>query len=315
MAESNAESRVAKAADFQTNSQVASGAQGRSGPGLRAGSDRLSGAPGPAGLGLLSQPSGGRVGPPGLARGWVVVAPGGVPAAVGEPLAALLGGLLPPRRWLPRGLGDADGALEVGAAGWGDARADGQAQSSRKSSDSGLAGGEPAWADPQGRLAALAQEPGPWLWPLAPDPGAFLGERGSWAEALGAWRQPCLLLIPAAAAATGPAAAYCALLQGQGVPLLGLIQWGGPWLAVDRRRDGLPWLGWLAIPRGEDLKGEDPRGEDPRGEDPQGPDPQGPDPQAASDPDQDPAGQNQAWEAAADLARALQLASHRLDLD
>jgi hypothetical protein len=31
-------------------------------------------------------------------------------------------------------------------------------------------------------------------------------------------------VIPAAAASTGPAAAYAALLQRQGVPLLGLIQ-------------------------------------------------------------------------------------------
>ena len=92
-----------------------------------------------------------------------------------------------------------------------------------------------------------------------------------------------MLLIPAAAAATGPAAAYHALLQRQGVPLLGLIQWGGPWLAGDRRRDGLPWLGWLANPQ---------------------------DPAVSEDQNRD-----LAWEAAADLARALQLASHHLDLD
>jgi len=218
-------------------------------------------------------------GPPGLARGWVLVAPAGVPAAALAPLAALLPALAPPRRLLALELGAgavAAGAVaagvvaaDPGAASW----ADGPAQLSRKSSDSGPVSGPAAWADPARLLAAASEQPGPWLWPLAGDPGAFLGDEGCWAEALGAWRQPTLLLIPAAAASTGPAAAYAALLQRQGVPLLGLIQWGGPWLAADRRRDGLPWLGWLAAP------------------------------------------QDQAWEAAADLARALQLASHRLDLD
>jgi hypothetical protein len=122
-----------------------------------------------------------------------------------------------------------------------------------------------------------------------------LGDRGSWAEALGAWRQPTVLLIPAAAAASGPAAAYHALLKLQGVPLLGLIQWGGPWQAGDRRRDGLPWLGWLASP--QDLAGPSPEL-------------QGSDPQSSSDLAPEPA-----WEAAADLALALQLASQSLDLD
>jgi len=204
----------------------------------------------------------------------VLVAPAGVPAAALAPLAALLPALAPPRRLLALELGAGAVAAWVvaadpGAASW----ADGPAQLSRKSSDSGPVSGPAAWADPARLLAAASEQPGPWLWPLAGDPGAFLGDEGCWAEALGAWRQPTLLLIPAAAASTGPAAAYAALLQRQGVPLLGLIQWGGPWLAADRRRDGLPWLGWLAAP------------------------------------------QDQAWEAAADLARALQLASHRLDLD
>lgn len=34
------------------------------------------------------------------------------------------------------------------------------------------------------------------------------------------------------------------MLQWQ-VPLVGLAQWGAPWEADLRRRDGLPWLGWL----------------------------------------------------------------------
>jgi len=218
-------------------------------------------------------------GPPGLARGWVVVAPEGVSPAARAPLDALLLSLTPARRLLAADLVAGAAADDFGAASW----ADRPAQSSRKSSDSGPA--SDAGTEPQRLLAALAEEPGPWLWPLAGDPGAFLGAEGNWAEALGAWRQPTLLLIPAAAAATGPAAAYHALLQRQGVPLLGLIQWGGPWLAADRRRDGLPWLGWLADPQ---------------------------DPAVSENQDQD---QDLAWEAAADLARALQLVSQHLDLD
>jgi hypothetical protein len=44
---------------------------------------------------------------------------------------------------------------------------------------------------------------------------------------------------------SGWAAASVALLTQQGVPLLGLVQWGGPWDAPRRRREQLPWLGWL----------------------------------------------------------------------
>ncbi|MFN5695775.1 MAG: hypothetical protein ACK486_01920, partial [Cyanobacteriota bacterium] len=39
-----------------------------------------------------------------------------------------------------------------------------------------------------------------------------------------------------------PAAATALMGQWQ-VPLLGLLQAGGPWDAAARRRDGLPWLG------------------------------------------------------------------------
>jgi hypothetical protein len=223
--------------------------------------------------------------------------------------------LAPPRRLLALGVAPGEAAAEApGAeataaqtpAGEATAagRADGPAQLSRKSSDSGGAGGAAAWADPPQLLAAASEQPGPWLWPLAGDPGAFLGDQGCWAEALGAWRQPTLLLIPAAAASSGPAAAYHALLERQGVPLLGLIQWGGPWQAADRRRDGLPWLGWLADPQGPYSQG--------LGGQAASPVPAGCQAQVQEQhPDQDP---DQAWEAAAELARALQLASSHLDL-
>ena len=88
------------------------------------------------------------------------------------------------------------------------------------------------------------------------------------------------------------------------MPLLGLIQWGGPWLAADRRRDGLPWLGWLADPQGPSSQG--------LGSQAASPAPAGCQAQVQEQhPDPDP---DQAWEAAAELARALQLASSHLDL-
>ena len=51
--------------------------------------------------------------------------------------------------------------------------------------------------------------------------------------------------IPAAWIDGGAARAYTALLQQAGVPLVGLVQLGGTWQPEVRRRDGLPWLGWL----------------------------------------------------------------------
>ena len=278
MVESNVDAKAGFRGDGQAGSRAVPGAGPGPRPGSRAGSEPGLGA---AALVPMGPAPGEPGGPPGQARGWVLVAPAGVPAAALAPVAALVATLAPPRRLLAPWVGPGAAAAEASTAETTAAgQADGPAQFSRKSSDSGGAGGAAAWADPPQLLAAASEQPGPWLWPLAGDPGAFLGDQGCWAEALGAWRQPTLLLIPAAAASTGPAAAYHALLERQGVPLLGLIQWGGPWLAADRRRDGLPWLGWLADPQ---------------------------DPAASQD-------QDLAWEAAAELARALQLASSHLDL-
>ena len=99
-------------------------------------------------------------------------------------------------------------------------------------------------AKPASALAELLGQPGGWLAPLSLDPGLPLDD-GSWAEALGAWRQPTLLVVEAPQLATGLPAAATALLERWGVPLVGLIQWGGCWDGERRRRDGLPWLGWL----------------------------------------------------------------------
>jgi hypothetical protein len=104
---------------------------------------------------------------------------------------------------------------------------------------------------PQRALATLAEASG-WLAALPLDPGLPLAGGGHWAEALGAWRQPTLLLLDAAQLDTGLPAAATALLESWRVPLVGLIQWGpaASWHEEARRGDGLPWLGWLD-PAGE----------------------------------------------------------------
>ncbi len=100
--------------------------------------------------------------------------------------------------------------------------------------------------DPNAGLAALkAGAAGPWLAALPLDPGLPLERGGSWAEALGAWRQPCLLVLRGEQLDTGLPAAGAALLERWRVPLAGLVQVGGDWQPAIRRRDGLPWLGWL----------------------------------------------------------------------
>jgi len=87
--------------------------------------------------------------------------------------------------------------------------------------------------------------------PLPLDPGLPLPVAGHWAEALGAWRQPVVLLLAGDQLDSGLPAAMVALLHQWQVPLAGLVQWGGAWDAEARRGDGLPWLGWLAPEGGE----------------------------------------------------------------
>ena len=110
----------------------------------------------------------------------------------------------------------------------------------------GLAAPLPACSDGLAAMAApLASLQDGTLTPLPLDPGQIQADGSHWAEALGAWRQPCLLLLTADQLDGGLPAAATALLQHWHVPLLGLVQWGGPWQAPLRRHDRLPWLGEL----------------------------------------------------------------------
>ena len=112
----------------------------------------------------------------------------------------------------------------------------------------GLPWGKPlAIEQPPQSLASLAEQ-GPGLVPLPLDPGLVLQGFGHWAEALGAWRQPVLLMLKAEQLQTGLPAAMGALLAQWQVPLAGLVQAGGPWQPELRRGDGLPWLGTLEEP-------------------------------------------------------------------
>jgi len=92
-------------------------------------------------------------------------------------------------------------------------------------------------------LASQPEEPTPALIGLPLDPGLPVVGGGHWAEALGAWRQPALVLLSVEQLETGLPAAMAALLQQWQVPLVGLLQWGDPWDGASRRCDGLPWLG------------------------------------------------------------------------
>lgn len=94
--------------------------------------------------------------------------------------------------------------------------------------------------------AAAAADGRSWLAALECDVGRPLADGRCWAEALGDWRQPVLLVVPAAQLDCGLPAAATALLRLWRVPLVGLLQWEGSWQAEARRRDGLPWLGRLA---------------------------------------------------------------------
>jgi len=96
---------------------------------------------------------------------------------------------------------------------------------------------------PRQLLGGLSQEKG--LVQLSGDAAMLHLEGGSWLEALGAWRQPTVLMVAPLLSGDipGVAPAYVALCKNFEVPLIGIVQLGGDWDNNKRRADGLPWCG------------------------------------------------------------------------
>lgn len=110
---------------------------------------------------------------------------------------------------------------------------------------------------PAEALSALNDPAGGWLAPLPLDVGV-MRQQGSWAEALGAWRQPTLLVVEARHRSTGLPAAATALLRHWQVPLVGLLAWSAaaPAQPAAEHSDGLPWLGSLGDDPDADADGD-----------------------------------------------------------
>ena len=110
---------------------------------------------------------------------------------------------------------------------------------------------------PAEALAALTGPAGGWLAPLPMDVGVAQ-QQGSWAEALGAWRQPTLLVVEASQRTTGLPAAATALLRHWQVPLVGLVVWAEEAQAAPTawHQDELPWLGRLGDDPAADPDGD-----------------------------------------------------------
>lgn len=103
---------------------------------------------------------------------------------------------------------------------------------------------------PDPSLVNLMASP-PRLIRLAGDPGSLHHEGSSWMDALAAWKCPVILLGSPRPDGVMPGTipAFTSLCETRGMVLLGLIQLGGLWLPEVRKRDGLPWLGWLSDSR------------------------------------------------------------------
>ncbi len=156
-----------------------------------------------------------------------------VAAGPPESVSALLQQAAPA---LARVLGAGLGPGLAGAAGRGDPAEELAAL---------LAGGPPVDQLPSEQAPSDRSAPRPVLVPLLVDPGLSLEDGSCWAEALGAWRQPTVVVLGAGQLRSGLPAAMTALLRQAAVPLAGLVQWGLPWEPERRRREALPWLGAL----------------------------------------------------------------------
>ena len=107
--------------------------------------------------------------------------------------------------------------------------------------------------DPTKILGCLLKKKG--LVQLLGDPAKTQISGMNWLEALGAWRQPSVLVVYASSdGISGNALAYTALCRELSVPLLGLVQYGGEWEAEIRKLDGLPWCGWIPEEKSDALE-------------------------------------------------------------
>ena len=99
--------------------------------------------------------------------------------------------------------------------------------------------------DPDAVLSDCSSNP--CLLSVSGDGARLLPRGSSWLEALADWRMPTLLLTQGDSEGTipGSAAAHVALCRQLGVPLIGLVQLQGAWDRASRRRDALPWCGWV----------------------------------------------------------------------
>ena len=104
---------------------------------------------------------------------------------------------------------------------------------------------------PRQHLAALPKQKG--LVQLSGDAAMLHPEGMSWLEALGAWRQPTVLIVAPLLSGDipGVAPAYVSLCKNLAVPLVGILQLGGAWDISNRKADGLPWCGLLPDDSGE----------------------------------------------------------------
>ncbi len=82
---------------------------------------------------------------------------------------------------------------------------------------------------------------------LEGDAAVTRGTNSSWLEALGAWKQPIVLLASPLSSGEipGNVRAYGALCKELCVPLIGVVQIGEPWDEKTRRVDELPWCGLI----------------------------------------------------------------------
>nr|AUG32729.1 hypothetical protein PLO_756 [Paulinella longichromatophora] len=100
--------------------------------------------------------------------------------------------------------------------------------------------------DPYKILKILHSRRTPQLVTIIGNRSQSLGLLVEWSKALGATKQPCILLLSDTEgfSISSKAAAHQALLEKYGAPFIGILQIGGTWNPVERRCDGLAWCGW-----------------------------------------------------------------------